>query len=124
MSHGSLSENVTIVRRNVTRVGVRTATRTVTKAIPGKAVTRQVVGRTAVRHIGPAGLNGAEADSYTHAQGSASSTWTVPHNLGRRPNVELRTVGGVVMLGQVTHVSDNLLTVSFAYAIAGTARMI
>ena len=124
MSHGSLSENVTIVRRNVTRVGVRTATRTVTKSLPGKAVTWQVVGRTAVRHVGPAGQDGAAAAAYIHTQSSPSATWTVPHNLGRRPNVELRTVGGVVMLGQVTHVSDNLLTVSFAYAIAGTARMI
>lgn len=72
---------------------------------------------------GPRGRPGT-AEGYIHTQGSASMNWVIAHNLGYRPNVELRTVGGVLFDGQVTHVTDNLINVAFAYAFAGTARLL
>jgi hypothetical protein len=70
---------------------------------------------------GPAGPGSGEV--YNHTQSSPDTLWTINHNLGRRPVVELRTVGGVVMVGNITHVSTNQVQVSFATAIAGTALL-
>lgn len=72
---------------------------------------------------GPRGRPGT-AEGYLHQQAAPSTSWTIAHNLAYRPSVELRTVGGVLMDGQVTHVSDNLVTVAFAYALAGSARLL
>jgi len=72
---------------------------------------------------GPQGLPGSAAASYTHTQSSASSTWTINHNLGYKPAVELLTVGGVEMEGDVVHVSDNQVIVYFVISVAGTARL-
>lgn len=59
--------------------------------------------------------------AYTHTQGSASATWTINHNLGRKVSVTLFTVGGMQMLGDVTHTSINQAVVNFASAVAGSA---
>lgn len=124
MSHSTINQPVHTVRRNVTRTGVRTARSVVMREAPAKAVVRQEVGRTAVRHVGPAGRDGDSVASYIHTQGSPSSTWVIPHNLGRKPLTTPLTVGGVEMVGDVVHLSDNLLNINFASAQAGTARCI
>ncbi len=61
-------------------------------------------------------------DGFTHTQGSPSATWTINHNLGRKPIVTLLTTGGVAFEGQITHVSVNQCVVNLAAATAGTAR--
>lgn len=61
-------------------------------------------------------------DGYTHTQGAPASTWTINHNLGRRPLVALFTTGGVEFEAQVTHVSPNQAIANLAGAFAGTAR--
>ncbi|HUF02793.1 MAG TPA: hypothetical protein VMM38_01315 [Aridibacter sp.] len=61
---------------------------------------------------------------FTHSQISAELVWTVNHNLGYRPNVEIRTPGGEVVLAEVLHVNENQLTITFAAPTAGTARVI
>jgi len=60
--------------------------------------------------------------SYEHVQSSASATWTINHNLGFKPNITLRTTGGVEFEAEITHVSDNQAIVSLATAMAGYAR--
>ena len=72
----------------------------------------------------PGGGGGGTADDHVHLQETPAATWTINHNLGRRPNVEVRTVGGVVMTAEVIHVSNNQVQVAFAAALAGTARLI
>lgn len=84
------------------------------------AVTRDVV---TVVEIGIPGPPGPGAAFYDFTQASPAMTWTINHNLGYRPQVELRTVGGQVMLAEITHVSVNQVQVSFVVAIAGTARL-
>lgn len=69
-------------------------------------------------------LDGRFPRYYDHLQSSASDTWTINHNLGYRPSVELRTVGGVEFNGDVTHTSDNQVVVSLTSPLAGTARLI
>jgi len=66
--------------------------------------------------IGPAG-----GESYLHTQSSPASTWTVNHNLGTRPAVEVRDTGGNEILAAVTHMSANQVLISFVSAKTGTA---
>ena len=75
------------------------------------------VGGPSFRAITAADVSGL---TYTHTQGSADTTWTVNHNLGSRPTVEVRSPGGVVVLAEVTHTSDSQCVVSFSAAQTGT----
>lgn len=80
-----------------------------------------------VTHRGPPGASsGAGTVSpYVHAQPQAAAQWIINHNLGRKPAaVTLLTVGGVQMIADVTHVSDNQVIASFAAPIAGSALVI
>lgn len=42
-----------------------------------------------------------------------AALWTVNHNLGARPNVEVLSVGGVRMLAEVIHTNINQVLVYF-----------
>ena len=61
---------------------------------------------------------------YTHEQTSASATWTITHNLGRHPAVEVVNSGGTIVYGLVTHDSEDQVTVEFTGAISGKAYLI
>lgn len=61
--------------------------------------------------------------TYIHTQSSASSSWTITHNLGRRPSVTVVDSGGNVQIGEVLYTSDNEITVSFAAAFGGYAYL-
>lgn len=75
--------------------------------------------------IGPPGPPGAGGNRYVHTQASAASTWTVNHNLAAQPaGVSVRTVGGVEVEAQVTHVSANQLIVTFAAPASGSVVII
>ena len=65
----------------------------------------------------------APTRNYTHTQSSASLTWTINHNLGFNPSVEILSVGGVEIEAQVTHTSVNQTIINFVIATAGTARL-
>jgi hypothetical protein len=55
-------------------------------------------------------------------QNSPSDTWIVNHNLGRRPLVQLLTTGGVHMVGEIVHTSNNQFVAQFVQPTAGVAR--
>lgn len=59
-----------------------------------------------------------------YVQASASAVWTITHNLGRKPLIQLLTVGGVHMLGDITHLSDNVIQINFDVPLAGRAVLI
>lgn len=61
--------------------------------------------------------------TYVHTQGSAASSWTINHNLGRKPSVTIVDSGGNVQIGEVLYNSDNQITVSFAAAFGGYAYL-
>lgn len=63
----------------------------------------------------------AVPSTYTHDQPGALSSWIINHNLGRKVDVTLYSVGGVEMLADITHTSVNQAIVSFVQATAGTA---
>lgn len=60
--------------------------------------------------------------AYVHTQSSPSVEWVINHNLGARPIIEVRTVGGVVMEADVVHLTLNQSRVYLASAVAGEAR--
>jgi hypothetical protein len=76
-----------------------------------------------VIHPGPQGPAGEAANSYTHIQQAPSSTWTMAHNLGFRPSVELLNSGGQEIEGDVLHISENVCVANFNQPVAGLARL-
>lgn len=65
-----------------------------------------------------------EIFSYVHTQSSASSSWTVAHNLGYIPSVYLYTTGGVEFEGSVVHISSNVCIITLNAPLAGYARFV
>lgn len=74
-------------------------------------------GRSTVRSV----VNSA---AYTHTQSSAASTWTINHNLGYNPIVQVFTSGGVEVIADVVHTSPNQTVIYFSAPTSGFARMI
>ena len=105
-----MSNTVTVTQQDPLNVTVQTS--------PPMQVTVQAPGIQ-----GPPGADGVVV-SYLHNQISASSTWVVNHNLGVVPNVEVRSVGGVVIFAEVLHISNNQTQIIFNEPVAGTARFI
>lgn len=85
-----------------------------------------------VSHVGPQGPKGIKGDtgepgaslSYLHQQTTPSATWTMNHNLGFKPSVELLNSGGQEIEGDVVHTSDNQTIANFVIAISGSARFV
>lgn len=73
---------------------------------------------------GAEGPAGPPSGFHTHVQASASALWTVNHNLGRRPIVQVETVGGALMVADVIHISNNTFQVAFDSPSSGVAGYI
>lgn len=65
--------------------------------------------------------NENEVDSYVHTQGSASSTWTVTHNLDKYPSVVIVDNDDDVVVGEINYQDKNTVILYFAAAFAGKA---
>lgn len=92
----------------------------------GDEVTLYVDGGVWYASTPTAGTGGTstDVDTYFHTQAAPAVTWAVVHNLGYRPaGIHIEDGAGNDMNGNVTHVSDNQLTISFAVAVDGTARV-
>jgi hypothetical protein len=70
---------------------------------------------------GPSGPPGPVASQFTHTQAVAADEWIVNHNLGFRPNVAVTTLGGVVVIAEVLHISINQARVYFDTVQTGLA---
>ena len=62
--------------------------------------------------------------AYTHEQNTASKTWTINHNLGYKPVIQLFDSGSMMVMGTVVNVSNNQTIVTFSKPIIGFARLI
>ncbi len=60
--------------------------------------------------------------AYLHNQSTAASTWTVAHNMGYRPSIQVADSAGNLVDAQIKHDSDNQATVSLNVSIAGQAH--
>lgn len=70
---------------------------------------------------GDDGAPGVAGNVYQHTQASAATVWTVPHNLGYKPVVNVSTVGGVSIIVEVLHMTNNTLQILFDEPTAGFA---
>lgn len=92
---------------------------TVVRISPSDLATPEVVRISDV--VGPRGPGGSGA-TYTHSQASASTVWTVDHNLGvLTPSVILVDDTGADFEADIDFVTTNQLTVNMTTAVAGTA---
>lgn len=111
---------MTVVKvTNTQQVLVKEISRQLVKVIvPSQTATVKVV------VAGPQGPPGPSGAAYTYTQQTPSLTWTINHNLGTKPSVELLNAGSQEIEGDVVHTSSNQVVVSFNTAIAGTARLV
>jgi len=69
---------------------------------------------------GGPGPGGADLN-YVHTQGSLAATWTVYHNLGKYPSIEVVNSGDNVVIPDVHYDSLNQLTLTFGSPQQGKA---
>jgi len=67
--------------------------------------------------------SGAQDKDYRHNQNSASSVWTINHNLNKFPNVVVFDSADNQAVGAITHVNKNQLTITFSASFSGTAYL-
>lgn len=104
----------------VVRVGIPSGPAVVRLTVPG--------GPKVVRVVtpGPPGIQGPigpQPEAYVHQQVSASATWTINHNLGYNPSVEIMNAANREIDGDVYHININQTIVMFNVPVAGTARL-
>ena len=101
--------NTVVVERQRTVASVREVAKPVEVSSPGPAGPR-----------GPAGPSGA---GYTHQQPVPDTTWTINHNLGFRPAVELYDTGSQEFQADIAHLNENTVVVTTVTPVAGFARL-
>ncbi|WP_454262133.1 hypothetical protein [Pseudoxanthomonas mexicana] len=104
--------NTVVVEAQRTVAAVREVSRPVKVSSPGPAGPR-----------GQDGAPGANGAGYTHEQFVASTTWTIAHNLGFRPAVELYDEGGQEFSADIGHLNENTVIVTTVTPVAGFARL-
>jgi hypothetical protein len=58
---------------------------------------------------------------YVHVQGPPQNIWTVTHNLNKKPSLTVIDSSGNMVVGKLTYVNLNILTIQFASPISGEA---
>lgn len=61
--------------------------------------------------------------NYTHSQSTASTTWTITHNLGKNPSVTVIDSGGSYIITDISYTNTNTLVLTFSAALSGTAYL-
>ncbi len=72
---------------------------------------------------GPQGPVGPPPPTFVFNQSTPSNNWTIAHNLGFYPSVELLNSGSQEIEGGVTHLSTNVVVASFTTPVSGIARL-
>jgi|TARA_B110000908_G_scaffold95243_1_gene112790 hypothetical protein len=82
------------------------------------------VSTTSVAMTGTVTANGESLTSFTHDQSiTASSTWTITHNMGKYPSVTVVDSANSYVIGNIEYINSNSLTVSFKNAFKGKAYL-
>jgi hypothetical protein len=58
---------------------------------------------------------------YIHEQGTPASSWTIQHDLGKKPSVTIIDSANTVVEGQIEYINDNIVTLTFNGAFSGKA---
>jgi hypothetical protein len=89
----------------------------------GSAAIMTTVDATAADIAALANQGGAGA-AFVFTQQAPAGVWTINHNLGYRPSVELLNAGSQEIEGDVSHPTVNQTVVALSPATAGLARLI
>ena len=65
----------------------------------------------------------ANIDTYVHDQAVAAQVWTINHNLGKHPSIDVVDTGGNIVTGKYTYVDENTMIAEFNAAFKGTAYL-
>lgn len=60
---------------------------------------------------------------YVHKQNVSAASWTITHNLGKKPAVTVVDSADRNVVGQVQYINDNSLTITFKSAFKGEAYL-
>lgn len=72
---------------------------------------------------GPAGVAGSSHSTYVHNQNVPASFWDITHNLASYPSVSVIDSTGGLVVGDISYVSNNRLTITFSGAFSGQAYL-
>lgn len=81
-----------------------------------------VIGEVDYRPNPPGGGMGGDL-TFHYNQGSSATVWTINHNLGKFPSVQVFTSAGDKIEGDVHHINVDSLTITFTAAFAGDAYL-
>lgn len=72
---------------------------------------------------GIVGGGGSGDAHFTHTQSAASATWSVAHNLGKKPSVMIVDSADFVLHGSVKYIDSNNLTINLSAPTSGKAYL-
>ncbi len=72
-------------------------------------------------NVSIAGAIAGKDSHYTHDQNSASDTWSVTHNLGKKPSVVIVDSADTVLYGHIEYTDLNSLTITLSAPTSGKA---
>lgn len=90
-----------------------------TLGIPEKDVSEKISSGSSPESVG----SGGSDITYIHTQLTASSEWTIQHNLGKFPSVTVVDSAGSVVLGETEYLDRNTVRLTFSSAFAGHAYL-
>lgn len=64
-----------------------------------------------------------ERSRYVHIQGASASIWNITHNMRFYPNVTIVDSAETAVVGEVTYLTENALSVTFSQSFAGKAYL-
>jgi hypothetical protein len=70
---------------------------------------------------GAQGPAGASHSTYVHNQNVPASFWDITHNLASYPSVSVIDSTGGFVIGDISYVSNNRLTITFSGSFSGQA---
>lgn len=67
------------------------------------------------------GVIATKDSHFTHDQNTSSATWSVAHNLGKKPSVTIVDSADSVLYGQIEYTDLNNLTITLSAPTSGKA---
>jgi len=118
----------TVVQQTVQRTIVAPTITTTPTQVTATLTTQPV--RDVVQNVGPPGREGKPGPPgegvdlhYRHIQSTPASSWTIAHNLGKRPSVSVVDSAGTNIVGGFEYVDDNNCTLTFSSSFSGEAYL-
>lgn len=94
------------------------------KILTSIAVTNTSTAKTiTVTHKDGSTTSATFQDSYIHNQGVPAISWTIVHNLGKYPNINIVDSANTDVIGEIVYDSLNQITVTFSAAFSGKAYL-